>query len=258
MTKRRIVFMLVLCSLMALPAVQTLSQACGSGRSPGASDAEGSRGISYAERKREIEKRRKETKLAREQKKRELEKRSAERRRQNAQKHRELAKEDRGPLIRPEQRRKNLREKAAERRREFSYQKSALGATEEQWKLIKAKLEKVRLLRGQANSLVGVFLAGGSNDRGTRANMLAFQWKRPWKDKAPDELTEAQRLAKQLVVLIGRNSTPPQAFRLKMDALRKARGEEVELNRQLSEVRRELREMLTPRQEAALVLMKWL
>lgn len=236
MTRRRIVLMLALCPLMALLAVQTLSEARSSSRSSRASTAGRRGGMADAERKRE----------------------SAERRRQRELKNRELAKKGRGPLIGTEQRRKNLREKAAERRKEFSYQKAALGATEEQWKLIKAKLEKVRLLRGQANSLVGVFLAGGSNDRGTRANMLAFQWKRPWKDKAPDELTEAQRLAKQLVVLIGRNSTPPQAFRLKMDALRKARGEEVELNRQLSEVRRELRELLTPRQEAALVLMKWL
>jgi len=40
-----------------------------------------------------------------------------------------------------------------------------------------------------------------------------------------------------------------------MDALRKSRTKEAELERQLSEAYRELREILTTRQEAALVLM---
>lgn len=253
MTKRRVVLTLVLCSLMALLAVQALSEA----RSSRAFAAERSRGISDAERKREIEKQRKETKLARERRKRELKKRSAERKRQDAEKAKELAKEGRG------QRLKRFREKAAERRKEFLHQKSALGASEEQWKLIKAKLEKVRLLSKQANSAVGVSLArasasGTSRRTGAITNVPVWQWKDPWKGKTSDELTEAQRLAKQLVALVERKSTTPKAFRRKMVALRKARSEETELNRQLSEVRRELREILTIRQEAALVLMKWL
>jgi hypothetical protein len=147
-------------------------------------------------------------------------------------------------------------EKKKEEAGGFIYEKSALrafGATEEQWKLIKAKLEKVQQLREQANSTVGLSLAGGSSD----TNAPTWQWKRPWKDKVPSELTEAQRLTKELIALVERKNTTPEAFRRKMAALRKARSEEAEFKRQLSEVRRELREMLTTRQEAALVLMKW-
>lgn len=234
MTRRKMVLTLVLCSSMALLAVQALSQARSSSRSTRASDAESRRKMTDAKRRKE----------------------SAERRRQRELKNKELAKEGRGLPINRKQQAEQKRKEAAERIREFSLEKSALGPTEEQWEVIKPKLEEVRQLKGRANSAVGVFLGGGASDIGAKAAAPAWQWKRPWKDKNPDELTEAQKLAKQIVALVGRNSTTPQAFRLKMDALRKARGEEAELKRQLFETRRELRELLTPRQEAALVLMK--
>ena len=163
-----------------------------------------------------------------------------------------------------EQRLKDFQERAAKIRKEFLYEKSALGATEEQWKVIKAKLERVQHLRKQATSVVGLSLAGGSSDNDTnlraraRPNVPTFQWKRPWKDKTPDELTEAQKLAKQLIALVERKNTTPGQFRRTMAALRKARREEAEIERNLAEAREELREGLTPRDEAALVLMKWL
>ena len=43
-----------------------------------------------------------------------------------------------------EQKLKEFHERVAKTKKEFLYEKAALGATEEQWKLIKAKLEKVR------------------------------------------------------------------------------------------------------------------
>lgn len=241
MTKRRVVFMLVLCFSMALLAVQALSQVRSSSGTARGSDAERRRKMADAERRRE----------------------SAERRRQRELRNKELAKEGRGPSISPQQRLKRFREEAAERSKEFLREKWALGATPDKWTLIKAKLEEVRWLKEQANSTIRVLLAGSIGSapgRKTGAGTTAplWQWDDPWKGKPPDEMTEAQRLAKQLVALLGRHSTTPQAFRLKMDALRKARSQEAELRRQLSEVRRELREMLTARQEAALVLMKWL
>jgi hypothetical protein len=242
MTKQRVVLTLALCSLVAFLSVQALSQARSSSRGSRASDVERSRGKTGDERKKEAE----------------------EKRRQRELREKELAKEGRGRSISIEQRQKNMRNKTAERRREFLDQKSALGASEEQWKLIKAKLEKVRLLRGQANSTVGLFLAGGSSDNKTnlrtraKSEVPTWQWKQPWKDKAPEELTEAQKLAKQLIALVENNNTTAEQFRRKMDALRKARSEEAEIESQLSGVRKELREMLTIRQEAALILMKWL
>ena len=238
MTKRSVVLIFVLCSLTALLAGQALSQTRSSNRSTRASDTERRRKMTDAERKKE----------------------AAENRRQRELKEKELAKEGRGPLISLEQR----REKAAERSKEFFWQKAALGATEEQWKLIKPKLEKVRQLREQANSTVGLFLASGSSDNETnlrtraRPEQPTLQWKIPWKDKAPNELTEAQKLTKHLIALVENKNTMPVQFSRTMDALRKSRREEAELERQLDEVRKELREMLTTRQEAALVLMKWL
>ena len=232
MTKRRIILASVVFFSIAVFTVQTLPQTRRPG-SPKPPDTERLRNMTEEERKREVAKRSRQRKLER------------------AQRNKELAKVGRGPLIDRKQRAKELQEKAAERRKEFLREKSPLGATEEQWKLIKAKLEKVRHLREQARSTVGAFLAGGSSD----TNAPAWQWKRPWKDKAPSELTEAQKIAKQLIALVERRNTTPQAFRRKMAALRKARSERAELKRQLAEARRELREILTTRQAAALVLM---
>jgi hypothetical protein len=162
-----------------------------------------------------------------------------------------------------EQRQKEFQESVAKLKEEFLREKYALRVTEEQWKLIKAKLEKVRQLRDQATSTVGVFLISSSGSgtssvgRASRS-VPTWQWKQPWKDKAPGEMTEAQKLAKQLIALVEKQYTSTEQFRRTMDALRKARRKEAEIIRQLSEAQQELREMLTTRQEAALVLMNWL
>lgn len=241
MTKQRVVLTLVLCSLTALLAGQALSQTRSSNRSARASAAARRRRMTDAERRRK----------------------AAEMRRQRELKEKELEKEGRNPQIDRAQRIKELNERNAKNRKEFLYEKYALRASEEQWKVIKAKLEKVRHLRDQARSTVGMGLTSssgsGTSSRGrTSRNVPTWQWKQPWKDKAPGEMTEAQKLAKQLIALVENNNTTPEQFRRKMDALRKARHEEDEIKRQLSEAQKELRELLTNRQEAALVLKNWL
>jgi hypothetical protein len=108
---------------------------------------------------------------------------------------------------------------------------------------------------------VGSFLVSSSTSGSGSAQsptVPTWQWKNSWKDKAQDELTEAQRLARQLIDLVERKDVAQGTLKRTMDALRKARQQEPELQRQLAEARRELREGLTPRQEAALVLMRWL
>jgi hypothetical protein len=180
---------------------------------------------------------------------------------EQAQKNKELAKEGRGPLTDHKKKQKEAQEEADEIRKGFLREKAALGVTEDQWSLIKPKLEKVRQLRDKANSKVGLSLASGSSDNepnprtGARTNVPIWQWDDPWKDKAPEELTEAQKLARQLIALVESKSATPEQFIRAMDALRKARRDEAEIEKQLAEARRELREILTIRQEAALLLM---
>lgn len=125
------------------------------------------RNMTEEERKRELAKRRRQRELEFAQKKKERKKRSAESRRQW-----ELGREQR--RLDREQKQKEAQERAAKRRKEFLTEKSLLGATEEQWKLIKVKLEKVekvRQLRKQARSTVGASLAGSSSGgAGARPN----------------------------------------------------------------------------------------
>jgi hypothetical protein len=171
-----------------------------------------------------------------------------------------LAKLGLGPLA--SRSREQRREMLAERVRQMLMQKHALGATEEKWKLIKPKLERIRQLHEQTISTVRISPTARTDNKATGrrtrtgARPEGFQWWMPWKDKAGAERTEVRKLAEQLVILLKRRNTTPQAFRAKMDALRNARAEEAELKAsQLSKVRKELRELLTTREEAALVLM---
>lgn len=281
MTKRKTILILVVCGLIAALVVQPLSQARSLNPTGKPPDPERQRNMTEEERESQIEKRRRQQRLELErlrnmteqERKRELTKRRRQRDRQREldrqRKQRELEKKSAERRQQKElldgQRKVELekRHKEWERKKEeaggFMFAKCALGATEEQWKIIRTKLEKVKHLRERASSVVGARVTRSSGSRaGARANVPAFQWKRPWKDRAPGELTESQKLTKQLIALVERENTTPEAFRRKMDALRKARSKEAEIEGQLSDVHRELREILTTRQEAALVLMKWL
>lgn len=232
MTKQRVILRSALFCLMGLFVVQALPQ-------PRNTRASG------AKRQRRM------TDVA-------MKKPAAERRAQRESKAKELAEQGRGMAFR-EQLGKQAREETEVRKRGFLMEKETLGVTEEQWKPIKAKLEEVRRLKERANSMAGASLASGSSDGRTGANAPTWQLKVAWKDTPAGELTEAQRLAAQLVALLRRPNTTPQTLKRKMAELRRARREEAEIDKQLAEARRQLCEMLTTRQEAALVLMHlWL
>ncbi len=247
MTKRRMMLVLVFCLSIGGLTRMTLFQACSLARDSGRSGE-----MSEAQRRREAERR--------------LRQHELERRRRQEERRKEIA--ERKPEIARlrKQRRLQLEQAMKEHEKEIEKiggyachrAKMALGESEERWKLIQPKLEKVQSLRDQATSTVGAGLSDGSSDSRTGPSGPALQWKRPWKDKPLNELTEAQRLARHLRALLERKDTTPQAFRRKIVALRKARSKEAEIERQLAEARRELREILTTRQEAILVLMQWL
>jgi len=241
MPKRILILLLVLYFSIALLTAHALPQTRSSNRSARTYTAALRRRMTDAQRRKE----------------------AAERRRQLELKEKELAKEKRKPRIDRTQQIKEFQDRVAKIKKEFLYEKYALRTTEEQWNIIKAKLEEVRYFRDQARSTVGMGLtssssSGTKSDNSTSRNVPTWQWKQPWKDKSPDEMTEAQKLAKQLITLVENNNTTPEQFRSKMDALRKARKEEDQIKKQLAEAQKELRELLTTRQEAALVLMKWL
>ena len=248
MSKRRVILVLVVCLSMMSLTDRTLPQNQSSNKNAYSSDTERQRNISDQEKKREFEKSRRQRKLEHERRRKEQKKESIERGRQMKE-----TREQRGLEI---EKLHKEGQKANEEAGGFIFAKYALGATEEQWKLIQAKLEKVRQLREQANSVVGMSLSAGSSNNQTRPNLPTWKWKNPWKGKEHAELTEAQKLAKRLIALVENKGTTPEQFKRTMDALRKARREEVELEIQLSEARQELRQVLTTRQEAALVLMR--
>ena len=247
MVKQRILLTLLLCCLIGALTSLTLFQTCSFAGNSGQSEK-----MSEAQRKREFEKRKREHDLERRRRQQERKKEIALRSREHDRKMRELAKEGRTPLVSKEQR----QEQIAERSRNFFNERLALGATEEQWEPIKEKLEKVRRLRKQMySSFVGVSIAGGTDDDGKMTTPPHFEWDISWKNKPRKEVTEAQGLARQILGLLLRNSTNPDALKIKINALRESRKQEASIKEQWAEAKSELRELLTPRQEAVLVLM---
>ena len=246
MKKRKMVLILLLCfatgGLIYMTPFQSCILASDSGRS----------GQMSEEQKKEIKRRLQELKRQEEQ----------EIRRKRLKLHREMAKRD------PERAKKIMERgiQSDQRRQEFRNEiekegdirllgaKYALRVPEEQWKLIRPKLEKVINLRDQATSTLGASISINSQT----TTIPKLQWERPWKYTPLFEMTEAQKLARQIRILLEKKEAPPEVFRGKIAALRKARSKEAEIQKQLAEARRELREGLTTRQEAILVLLGWL
>jgi uncharacterized protein YllA (UPF0747 family) len=87
----------------------------------------------------------------------------------------------------------------------------------------------------------------------------SWRWFKPSESKGPDELTESERIIEELINLVKAKNTTVEEFKLEMDALRKIRNrqedEKKKKKEELSKALQELREVLTTRQEAALVLM---
>jgi hypothetical protein len=141
------------------------------------------------------------------------------------------------------------------------FEKYALKATEEQWKGIKPRLEKVRLLRDRARSTVGLLLcsSSGSGLGNTKSAIVpAMQWNPSWKNKTPSELTDAQKMVNRLMDLVDQDGTTNEQFNRQMAALRQSMERQKTLEEEWARAQEELRKGLTIRQEAALILMGWL
>ena len=130
-------------------------------------------------------------------------------------------------------------------------EKAAIGASEAQWKVIKPKLERVKLLRSRAG--VHPRLTGSSSSGSGSGNRARIQWSREWENRDPSELTEGQKLVDKILRRLEAPSAKAEEFRELMDGLRKYRRRYSE---QVPQAREELQKGLTVRQEAALVLMR--
>jgi uncharacterized protein (DUF3084 family) len=163
--------------------------------------------------------------------------------------------------------------------------KQALRATEKQWKAIKPKLNKVRELRSRVNvSIRLMYIASGgssivmkgpgrgsgsgfgSNVTFSEAETIRKQssaggssircvWARPSQHKGFENLNEGEKICEELFRLLEGKNSELEQIRQKMEALRKFRQE---AKKELAIAQQELSQLVTPHQEAALVMMQLL
>ena len=132
-----------------------------------------------------------------------------------------------------------FRQRMAERLRE------RLGATEEEWKVLGPRIEKVQRLmreaRGGFRGMFGMFSRGRGPEGGRRP------------EGAPQrEGSEVEKKTAALRSLLEDPAASPASIKAALDALRKARQK---VQADLAAARKELRELVTVKQEAMLVLM---
>ncbi len=140
--------------------------------------------------------------------------------------------------------------------------KQALRATERQWKVIKPRLDKVEYLSKQARvSMAPASFrrsrgSGGPNNQQSVPKVEeGWKWSKAWAKKAPSELTEGERTCEELLLLMEDKDSKQEEIEQKVEALREIRKE---ASKQLAKAQQELREVVTFRQEATLVLMRYL
>ena len=131
------------------------------------------------------------------------------------------------------------------RRRMSDRMREQFGATEEEWKVLQPRIEKVQQLQRQSRG-------GGSRGFGGRGRRG-----RPGDDRRAEgtperEQPEVEKKTEALRNLLDDEASGAPAIKAALGALRKAR-EKAQL--ELAAARKELREVVTMRQEARLVLM---
>ncbi len=118
--------------------------------------------------------------------------------------------------------------------------KETLGVSEEEWKVIQPRLEKVMTLSRQTS---GMRMMG--RGWGERPGATTMQ-------TPTQEMTPVQKAASELEKVLANKEAKPAEITARLTALREARQK---TKSQLAEAQASLKEVLTPRQEAQLVLM---
>jgi len=119
--------------------------------------------------------------------------------------------------------------------------KENLQATDDEWKVIQPRLEKVMTLSRQTT---GLRMMGGRRG-GERPGG-------PGPAMSSAEVSPVQKAASELESVLANKEAKPAEIKAKLDALREARQK---AKKELSEAQASLKEILTARQEAQLVLM---
>jgi hypothetical protein len=124
--------------------------------------------------------------------------------------------------------------------------KQTLGADDESWKVIEPRLARVlELNRPQMMGARGMMPGGMRGPGGQQGPQRQF--------RGPDnqEPTEVEKATEALATTLENQSAPPEQIKQRLTALRAAREKQ---RTQLATAQKELRDILTLRQEAALIM----
>jgi hypothetical protein len=111
---------------------------------------------------------------------------------------------------------------------------------------------------GRGSMFGGTGTLSGGQKRGSAGGSLihyGWGWVRPSRHKGFENLNEGEKICEELFRLLEDKNSELEEIRQKMEALRKFRQEAKE---ELAIAQQELRELVTPHQEAALVMMQLL
>ena len=122
--------------------------------------------------------------------------------------------------------------------------KESLGATDEEWKVLGPKVEKVQTLSRQVGG--GGGMGGLFGGRGRRATT------RPEGAEETRQLSAVEKAVEELRATLENEQAQPEEIKKKLTALREAREK---AKQELDKAQEALREIVTLRQEAQLVLM---
>ena len=136
--------------------------------------------------------------------------------------------------------------------------KAQLGAGDEEWKVIQPRLQKVMNLSRQANaSGRGMMFAGRRQPGGARtADQEGRQRTRPGTaDRPQREQSAVGKATQELQEVLRSETAKPEQIKAKLTALRTAK---VKATKDLAAAQKELKQDLTVKQEAILVLSGYL
>jgi hypothetical protein len=133
-----------------------------------------------------------------------------------------------------------------------------LGATEDEWKVLWPRIEKVQTLQRQTRGgdRGRMFMGGRTGRRGTRRGGEGGPEAGPGRPERPErpesEMSDVQKKTDALRQLLDKEGATPAELKAAMDDVRKAREK---AQQELEKAQKDLKEVITVRQEAVLFLM---